>query len=204
MQHSHLRRSHRDGRPRPPSLLALGACLLLAGCATPAPTVSTESAPGTSVATRATFAWAESGISWPEDAPARVDADVRTSVRDAVVAALRDRGYVPPGAGGDPDFLVSFHVTVRDLPQTALCQLRNDVLQGVAHREVEVCRVTEPSRVPSRYRQGTLIVFVVDRREGLLLWQGVAEGTASSTREAKARIRAAVARMFSDFPARAG
>lgn len=203
MPHLHVRREARV-RFRFALALIFAGSLVLAGCATPAPAVRAESAPGTSVATRATFAWAESGISWPHGAPAGVDADVRTSVRDAVVAALRDRGYVPPGAGVDPDFLVSFHVTVRDLPQAELCQLRNDVLQGVAHREVEVCRATDPSRVQSRFRQGTLIVFVVDRREGLLLWQGVAEGTASSTREAKARIRAAVARMFREFPARAG
>lgn len=191
----------------PPRVAALASCaiaavLALAGCAAPAPKVRTETAPATSVATRATFAWEESGISWAGEKPSGAEADVRATVRDAVVAQLERRGYAPRAR--DPDFLVSFHVTVRDLPPVELCQMRNDVLSAVPHREVEVCRVTDVSRLQPHYRQGTLIVFVVDRREGLLLWQGVAEGTAASAREARARIREAVDRMFRDFPARAG
>lgn len=184
---------------------AAAACIGIAGCATqPAAEskVRTEIAPGTSVASRGTFAWQESGVSWPGGAPAGAEEDLRAAVREAVVAELRSRGYAARET--DADFLVSFHVTVRDMPQSELCQLRNDVLSGAPGREVEVCRVTDPSRLQSNYRQGTLIVFVVDRREGLLLWQGVAEGTAASKSEARTRIRAAVAQMFRDFPARAG
>lgn len=184
--------------------LALVAALGVAGCVAPTPkaaTVRTEAAPGTSVAVRGTFAWQESGISWPGAAPAGAADDVRAAVREAVVAELQSRGYAAREA--EPDFLVSFHVTVRDLPQAELCQLRNDVLSNAPGREVEVCRVTDAARLHAHYRQGTLIVFVVDRREGLLLWQGVAEGTAASAREARARIRSAVAEMFREFPVHA-
>lgn len=210
---------HRPGiHTRPASRRAAGVraglasfaaicCLAVAvaGCATQPPSgsaVRTETAPGTSVASRGTFAWQESGISWPGGAPEGAKEDLRAAVRDAVVAELQSRGYAARDA--DADFLVSFHVTVRDLPHADLCHLRNDVLSGMHGREVEVCRVTDPSRLHADYRQGTLIVFVVDRREGLLLWQGVAEGTAASRREARTRIRAAIAEMFRDFPARAG
>lgn len=181
------------------ALASLLTAVMLAGCAAE-PAVRTEAAPGQSVATRATFAWAESAISWPDRKPAAVDAELQALVRDAVVAQLVERGYAENA--GTPEFVVSFHVTVRDLPEHEFCTLRTRVLPDDPGREVEVCRVpgTRTSRV---YREGTLIVFVVDRASGVLLWQGVAEDTARSVAEARDVIRGAVERMFSDFPARA-
>jgi hypothetical protein len=178
------------------ALLFAGA---VAGCAG-APTVAMESAPGESVATRATFAWDESGISWPEPAPVAVDAELSALVKGAVREQLLRRGYVESAA--TPDFVVSFHATVRELRDGDICTMRNHVLASEPGREVEVCRV-QAGRLGRTYRQGTLIVFVVDRSRGLLLWQGVAEDAARSVADARGVVRAAVERMFSDFPERA-
>jgi hypothetical protein len=181
------------------SAAALVAAGLLAGC-TGGPPVTTESAPGESVATRATFGWDESGISWPEPAPAAVDAELGALVKDAVREQLVRRGYVENATA--PEFVVSFHATVRAMREEDFCTMRNRVLLSDPGREIEVCRV-QAGRLGRTYRQGTLIVFVVDRSRGVLLWQGVAEDAARSVADARGVVRQAVERMFRDFPARA-
>jgi hypothetical protein len=183
---------------------ACAAALLLAtamigGCAT-APPVRVEVAPGESVASRAAYAWDASGISWPDGPTPAIDAELRALVRTAVGEELAKRGYVErPDA---PEFVVSFHATVRDLEEHEFCLMRNRVLASDPTAEVNVCR-EHASRLGRTYRQGTLVVFVVDRKKGVLLWQGIAEDSARSSAEARTRIRRAVERMFADFPRRA-
>jgi hypothetical protein len=176
------------------------AATVLAACVAAPPPVRVEAAPGESVATRATFAWDESGISWPEPTPPAVDAELRALVRSAVVEELTKRGYAERADGAQ--FVVSFHATVRDLEEREFCMMRNRVLASDPTAEVNVCRETA-SRLDRTYRKGTLVVFVVDRTRGVLLWQGVAEDSARSVAEARTRIRSAVQRMFADFPERA-
>lgn len=180
-------------------IATLVAVLTLAACAS-TPPVRTESAPADSVATRRTFAWDESRISWPEPAPVAIDAELRGVVRDAVGEQLVKRGYVERAS--QPDFVVSFHATVRDLPANEFCMIRNRVIGTDPSALVEVCRILPGARIERDLRKGTLIVFVVDRAHGALLWQGVAEDTASTVREARERIRGVVAKMFAEFPER--
>ncbi|MCZ8131130.1 MAG: DUF4136 domain-containing protein [Steroidobacteraceae bacterium] len=204
-----LRAANSAALPRPASspprvlaaVTAAIATLGLAACAGPAraPDVRTEAAPGVSVASRATFAWEESGVSWQSEGPPAVAAELRALVREAVVSELVKRGYAE---GGDtPDFRVGFHVTIKDLPSKDLCTVRTHVFGAYTHRDVEVCRVHDAAG-SREYRKGTLVVFVIDRETGVLLWQGVAEGTAGSPAEARSRVKAAIGRMFLDFPAR--
>jgi hypothetical protein len=177
------------------------AVATLAGCAG-TPSVRTEAAPGENVAARRAYAWDESRISWPEPAPVAIDAELRGVVRDAVAEQLASRGYTEDTA--TPEFVVSFHATVRDVPADEFCMIRNRVIGIEPSRLVEVCRILPgTTRVERGLKRGTLVVFVVDRARGVLLWQGVAEDTASTVPEARSRIRELVAKMFRDFPARA-
>lgn len=187
-------------RPAARAAVFAFAVIALAACATPAP-VRTESAPGDTVATRRAYAWDESRISWPEPAPVAIDAELRTVVRDAVGEQLAKRGYAENTA--QPDFVVSFHATVRDLPADEFCMLRNRVIGTDPSALVKVCRIFPGARVERDVKKGTLVVFAVDRTRGVLLWQGVAEDTASTVGEARMRIRDLVGRMFGDFPERA-
>ena len=188
-------------------VVALGA-LAVAGCATtplltPSTHVRTEAAPGVSVASRATFAWEESGVSWQADDPPGVAAELRSLVRTTVVDELANRGYAE--AQQAPDFLVGFHATVNDLGEPRLCDFRNRVFYRDPVTEVEVCRPARgATRIPSTYRKGTLVVFVVDSATGVLLWQGLAEGTAESAAATRHSVRDALATMFREFPARSG
>jgi hypothetical protein len=187
----------------PVAAAALAIATALGGCATPRPApVTVETAPDRSVATAATFAWAESGISWPERPSAAVDAELRALVRDAVVAELARRGYAEAPLA-TADFVVSFHATVRETSDHELCFVRNRVLESDPTREVEVCRGGPATRIDRTYREGTLVVFVVDRRDGVLLWQGVADDSARTVAQARARLRGAVERLFAEFPERA-
>jgi hypothetical protein len=187
-------------RPAARAALLAVAALTLAACASPAP-VRTERAPGETVATHRSYAWDESRISWPEPAPVAIDAELRTVVRDAIAEQLAKRGYAENAA--QPDFVVSFHATVRDLPADEFCMLRNRVIGTDPTALVKVCRIFPGARVERDVKKGTLVVFAVDRARGLLLWQGVAEDTASTVGEARLRIRDVVSRMFGDFPERA-
>lgn len=183
--------------------VALGLSFLVA-CAVPARgRVDTEAAPAADFSKRHTFAWQDSQASYDPPPRAQDVLGVKEAIHDAVVAQLAQKGYSQE-SGGNPDFLVSFHLVVTVTKAPDLCVRRHLIFDWpdalLPPDTYAICR--RDSITPERtVRKGTLVVFVVDTATRSLLWQGVADGAAVSRRDQLEKLRQAVEEMFASFPA---
>jgi hypothetical protein len=124
-----------------------------------------------------TYAWARTKDADAEGALVFLDRRIRGAVNDELAA----RGYRAVESGGD--FLVLYSVKVRD---------RVDVTRyrGGWYGSTSI----------DRYKEGTLMVGVVDRKRDEIVWTGYAEGIVSDSGQSEESIRAAVAKILEDFP----
>lgn len=186
------------------SAAALGLSLL-AACAAPARgRVDTEAAPAADFSRRHTFAWQDSQASYDPPPKAQDVERVKQAIHDAVVAQLARKGYSQE-SGGNPDFLVSFHLVVTVTKAPDLCVRRHLIFDWPdAFLPPDTYAICERDAImPERtVRKGTLVVFVVDTATHNLLWQGVADGAAVSRRDQLEKLRQAVEQMFANFPAK--
>lgn len=126
--------------------------------------------------------------------------------KSAIDAQLSARGY--RRVDSDPDLLVNFSANatektdVRSNPSATFgvgyYHYRYGLYTGFPLYRNDVETV--------RYQVGTANVDVVDARRKQLVWEGVAEGrlTKEVMRNPEPAIRAVIADLFKDFPARAG
>ena len=182
-----------------PGLVALAA-LLLAACAT-GPRVATDADPQADFAGYRSFAFFE---------PLALESRGYTTLlsarlRDEARRQMESRGYVYDAA--DPDLRVNLNAFVEEKADVVSVP---DVGYGWyysyrANAYVAVPVWGERAQV-ARYREGTVNVDLVDARAKRLVWEGVAVGSAEGRNPAERRERAgaAVAKIFSAFPHRAG
>jgi len=127
-----------------------------------------------------TYSWAVSPET-PKDAPESAFLDRR--IRRAVDDALAAKGYEK--REGTADFLVVYQAKVHD---------RYDVYRSPSWRGWNDVR---------RYREGTLVLGIVDRARDEIVWSGWAEGIVSEPGAASEEvIREAVTKMLEGFPPR--
>ena len=145
-------------------------------------------APEHDFARYSTFQW-EAADPLPTGDP-RLDANpfFDQRIRAAVEAQLLARGLRP---SSDPDLTVHFHVAVRE---------RLEIFEPDRTQRVE------PGTAPEvrSWEEGTLLVDIVDRAAGDVVWRGWAQtdvtGLADDPRREEARIQEAVVLMFERFP----
>lgn len=102
-------------------------------------------------------------------------------IRHAVDDELAARGYELLDSGGD--FLVLYSAKVHD--------------------QVDVTRYYGRwygGATVDRYKEGTLMLGVVDRARDEIVWTGWADGIVSGTSMTEEKIRNAVAKILKDFP----
>lgn len=157
-------------------LCTVATLLILIGCAPV--TVNASTAPNADLSARHTFAWEPNG----QMAGELDDSIGGQNVHAAVNDALEAHGF-RPAAGEAPDMLVDYHV-----------RLQNE-------SEIEGGRWLVQEY---HYTVGTLIVALVDPKTKRFLWRADAQGivypSASGDKQAQ-DIRAAVQKMFANFPA---
>jgi Domain of unknown function (DUF4136) len=166
--------------------LALGALALLAlaaGCSTK-PEIRSDQAPGSDLQAYRSFAFYE-----PASGPYMSLLESR--VRQATREQLERQHYVYDERS--PDLRVNYGLQVREkqaLQSTAQGGLRYRGWAGTGVESVD-------------YRQGTLLIDVVDARRQSLVWRAVAEGRldAQALQQPGLTIDAVVAEMFTRFPA---
>jgi len=134
-----------------------------------------------------TFSWAE------REGSAAVDDLNATRIRSAVEVALAAAG-VAPSEAGSADVLVAFDVSVRDRVRVSESgEIYGYRYGGFVPRDVDVYQ----------YRDGTLVVDLVDAEAGRLVWRGSARAALredGSPERRTERIRSAVEALFADFP----
>jgi hypothetical protein len=87
-----------------------------------------------------------------------------------------------------PDLLMVYRARSRD---------RVDV-----YRDFGYPRRWGPAYDVHRYREGTLILTMVDTRRDRVVWEGVGEGVVGSTDDREKTVNDAIARILEDFPPR--
>ncbi len=118
-------------------------------------------------------------------------------LEDAIAIKLQKFGYLLSKT--NPDLLINIGVVVREEIQTRQTDLRTDAPRYIGQRryswksqEVEV----------GRYRQGTVTVDLVDRKQNKLVWQGAIEDIIpQKTAKLEKTIKKGVEKLFASYPA---
>lgn len=186
------------------SFLALGfylvvSALALSSCASSGITTSVDSS--INFAAYRTFAWLPDST-WQET---KYDnAILQRRVEQEVVQLLKTKGYTLDTLHAD--FLVHHHVTVEE---------RKRVLQAPSYlyspnryfaNRGYFLSMYEPMMVSNRfrevqYREGTLIVDVVDRKQQRLVWRGWSEQPIESIAEFERSVESRLKDIVAQFPA---
>ncbi len=114
-------------------------------------------------------------------------------IRRAVVAELRSKGFTPPKQG-EPDFYVAYHAGVKDLIKGSSTQ---NYIGDRAHGTYTTISDIQP------YREGTLLIDIVDAASKQLVWQASAMAEVDpgmNSEERDTRIHQVVRAMLAHFP----
>jgi Domain of unknown function (DUF4136) len=165
--------------------------------------VSYDYDPSANLKTYRTYDW----LPGPQEATGdkRIDnslTDMR--IRIAVASQLELKGYTKPVAG-QPDFYVVYHASVKDLLKTT--SMREYYGYGVAEKTGSGGWPGGNRTVTDieSYKEGSLLLDVIDVREKRLVWRGTAQAKMDPTltpEERNERARVAVRKMLEHFPPR--
>lgn len=111
-------------------------------------------------------------------------------VMDEIRPLLETRGFQEAAQGEEPDFLVIFYASVRNRRDWVAPTYRVG-RWGRVHR-------TSPGHVV-HYKEGTLVIDIVDSRKKELIWQGIGRGLLDRDRPAGDLVDAA-RRVLEGFP----
>jgi hypothetical protein len=118
---------------------------------------------------------------------------VNARIRSAVEAELHSKGYQPP-ASGQPDFYVAYHAGLKDMMKGASTQ--NYVGDRASGTYTTISDI-QP------YKEGTLLIDIVDGSSKQLVWQGSALAEIDpdmTSRERDERVHRIVRAIFAHFP----
>jgi len=168
-------------------------CALLASCSTVK--ISTEYNPKADFASYRTYAWAavEPG---PEEAPSIRNPAVYSMVRTAVDRELSARGLTPDESG-QPDLLVVVHGMARDRIEVSSYGYAYAPLYYGPHGAMMVGTSATEVR---QYRDGTLLLDLIDAKTHQLVWRGTASDTVSSPSEVQGVVNNAVKTLLAEYP----
>lgn len=168
---------------------------LLAACAAPTPTIRSQTDPGANLGAYQTFGYFDE---LPGQQTA-YDSFVDQHIKNAITREMEARGYRKEVNG---QLLINFHRQSKDkvkVTQTPVAGGFYGYRRGFYNWGAGATSTDVQS-----YREGTLLIDVVDGAAKKLLWQSVAIGrvTDEVLKNPQAAIDAAVKQMFLEFPGR--
>ena len=150
------------------------------------------------LAASSSFAWApvnSAVVDRPDPALANTIATER--LRIAVDTALGSHGYVKTTTTANSDLVVSFHVVLEGRQDVTVS--RNGGLvcgwRGCLRRWPTTATVSRDD-----YTQGILVLDLVDRRTGALVWRGRSERRINTKDVSQAKLNSLVASMMKSLP----
>jgi hypothetical protein len=186
------------------SLAVLGALAALAGCG---PSVVVESALQAPVPRVPTYLWRaapQAAVAGERDALVDNDIVHRTAVA-ALDSAMADHGFIKAPDAKNADYLLSYHIgrhldrerTVTSMPGPTLVCGRlscwNSYRWGVYGAPVTTTSTTT-------YPEGTLLIDLLDRTNGQLVWRAIGEERLDVRDLTVARLRALADKMLDRLP----
>lgn len=176
--------------------LALLTAVLLAACAAPTPTIRSQADPGANLSAYQTFGYFDELPGQQAPYTSFVD----QHIKDAITTEMQARGYRKEVNG---QLLINFHRQSSEkvkVTQTAVPTGFYGYRRGFYTWGAGAAVTTDVQN----YREGTLIIDIVDGAAKKLLWESVAVGriTQDVLDNPKGAIDAAVKQMFAEFPGR--
>lgn len=173
------------------SLIAIaGIILFAASCSTLS--IKHDYDPGTDYSQYKTFAWARAPKEVIGSPRARLmanstllDKRIKTAVTDELVV----KGFKP--AANNPDLLLVYHVGLRDKINVSSWGYRYGPYWGAGGVDVY------------GYREGTLVIDVIDSEKRELVWRGVAQKALSESKTPEQRqknLDDIIKKLFANFP----
>jgi hypothetical protein len=175
-------------------ILALLVTTLAAGCASAPPQPESMRDPGVDFATFRTFGWAPAPAVNEADQPLLL---LDRSIRDAIGAEMRRRGYVE--SPDSPDLRIAYETASADKVESNPVRVGIGVGSWGGSFGGSV-GVGSPS--VRNYREGTLVIHAVDAGRNAEVWQGRVSSRLTKGSLEPAAITSAVAAAMHDFPAR--
>jgi hypothetical protein len=168
--------------------------LLLAGCSS-SKVLRTEKAEGVDFSSYKTFDFYK--VEARCDTSSQKFNENMEKLEDAIAIKLQKFGYLLSKT--NPDVLINIGVVVREEVQTRQTDFRTDAPRYIGQRryswksqDVEV----------GRYRQGTVTVDMVDRKQNKLVWQGAIEDIIPQKNSKLEKIiKKGVEKLFASYPA---
>lgn len=172
------------------------ATVLLSACAAPTPTIRSQTDPGANLGAYQTFGYFDE----LPDQQAPYESFVDQHIKNAITREMEARGYRKEVNG---QLLINFHRQSKDkvkVTQSAVPTGYYGYRRGFYTWGAGAAVTTDVQN----YREGTLIIDVVDGGAKKLLWHSVAVGriTKDVLDNPQAAIDSAVAQMFAEFPGR--
>ena len=178
---------------------AVGAVLLLGGCALKA---RTDSDPRLSIASCHSYAFADAQVSRPETASAFGNPLNEKRLREAIAASLAARGLAVAADTASADCVVGYAIGSRLAPDPTTPRFSWGLGMGWGgwgHRGLGGSVAWE---APYDYREGRVTVDLYDARSHQALWHAYvdADVTELTGANAEQRIKAVVTAIFAKFP----
>ena len=162
----------------------------MAGCASSLPSVKTDYDKEADFSRYSSFNWSEEIENQKDSHPILDNSLVRKRIKNAIRSEMEGRGYT---FAENADLLVNFHLVFEDktgyttYPSYGYSYWRRDNIR------------------PYNYKEGTLIIDLIDRKQNQLVWQGYTEGIMNEKPEKlEEKIRSAISLIFQEYKHRAG
>lgn len=137
-----------------------------------------------------TFNWSEEIENQKESHPILDNSLVRKRIKNAIKSEMEGRNYE---MAEDADLLVNFHVVIEE--RTGYNTYPTFGYRYWGRDNVQ----------PYNYKEGTLIIDLIDREKNQLIWQGYTEGIVDKDPEKmEEKIRGAISVIFQEYKYRAG
>ncbi len=167
--------------------------LLLAGCSS-SRLISTEKADNTDFSSYQTFDFYKVQTSGDTDSQKYNESIEK--LENAIAIKLQKFGYLLTKT--NPDLNINIGIVIREEVQTRQTDIRTDAPRYIGQRryswksqEVET----------GRYREGTVTVDLVDRKQNKLVWQGVIQDVIpEKNSRLEKTIKKGVDKLFKDYP----
>ena len=186
---------------------ATAACLLLAGCETPAGKVTTLSGDTSQLAVGTTYAWAP--VADPGGGDPRVDNSIiGERLKSAVDNALATKGYrqVDPA---NAKVLVAYHIGLKQGTDYTATTMGGPVGGGVAcgrrgcvggYGWGAYGAPIDTDITAVSYTEGTLMLDLVDASSGKLAWRGTSQKRVDAKDADQAQLNAVLLDLTKDMP----
>jgi len=183
------------------SAFSILLALLLAGCADYV--IDSDYTPEVDFTTLKTYRWYSAQPRDPQSLEYLGGAVIDKRIRQVIDDALQARGFVQQDQDQDEvDFAVNYDILTEDRQDVRTYNTYGGYAPGGNSGYGPMA--TTSTQVIS-YKQGQLIIDIIEPADQVLLWRGTAEGRLSRSRSAARRernIREIVSRVLADFPPR--